>query len=113
MYFKYDCILKRKELINMKYILLAVISALTLSLNAQDTPKRQGPPEPPPHKPLTEEQKKLRKELVEKYDANKDGKLDREEMQKISEEDRKKMRDAGIGRPPGPGGPKKDGPAPK
>ena len=91
----------------MKYFLLSVIAALTLSLNAQDAPKPKGPPAPVPPKPLTEEQKQLRAELVKKYDVNKDGKLDREEMQKISEEDRKKMRDAGLGRGPGgPGGPK-------
>lgn len=98
----------------MKYILLAVISALTLSLNAQDAPKPKGPPAPPQRPPLTEEQQKLRKEMVAKYDTNKDGKLDREEMQKISEEDRKKMREAGLGpRPGGPTGPKKDGQPPK
>lgn len=101
----------------MKYILLAVISALTLSLNAQDAPKPKGPPEPPQRPPLTEEQQKLRKQMVEKYDANKDGKLDREEMQKISEEDRKKMREAGLGPRQGgsggPGGPRKDAPPKK
>ena len=31
------------------------------------------------------------KELLEKYDTNKDGKLDKEERSKISPEDRKKM----------------------
>ena len=47
---------------------------------------------------LTEEQRKLRKELVEKYDANKDGKLDKEERAKISKEDKEKMEKAGLGR---------------
>lgn len=98
----------------MKYTLLALLFGLTFGLNAQDAPKPKGPPEPPHRPPLTEEQKKLRKEIVDKYDVNKDGKLDREEMQKISEEDRKKMREAGLGpRQSVSGGPKKDGPPPK
>ncbi len=45
---------------------------------------------------LTEEQKTARKELLAKYDANKDGKLDKEERQKItSEEDKAKLKKAG------------------
>lgn len=44
---------------------------------------------------LTEEQKKARKELVEKYDTNKDGKLDKEERAKISDEDKAKLRGGG------------------
>ena len=39
----------------------------------------------------TAEQKALRKEMTEKYDANKDGKIDKEERAKISEDDKKKM----------------------
>jgi hypothetical protein len=45
------------------------------------------------------------KELVEKYDANKDGKLDKEERSKISEEDKKKFaprRKGPKGPPPPP-----------
>jgi hypothetical protein len=44
----------------------------------------------------TAEQKKLHKEMTEKYDTNKDGKLDKEERAKISEDDKKKMKDAGM-----------------
>jgi hypothetical protein len=44
----------------------------------------------------TAEQKALRKEMTEKYDTNKDGKLDKEERAKISEDDKKKMKDAGM-----------------
>src|SRR5207344_2943017 len=40
----------------------------------------------------TEDQRKLRKEMVDKYDTNKDGKLDKEERSKISKEDREKMK---------------------
>jgi uncharacterized protein HemX len=46
---------------------------------------------------LTEEQKTLMKEIREKYDANKDKKLDKEERAKISDEDKKRMKDAGLG----------------
>ena len=50
------------------------------------------------HARLTEEQRKLRKEMVEKYDTNKDGKLDKHERAKISKEDQEKLERAGLGR---------------
>ena len=37
------------------------------------------------------------KEITEKYDANKDGKLDKDEKAKISAEDKEKMAKAGLG----------------
>jgi hypothetical protein len=50
-----------------------------------------------PAKPaLTEEQKKARKELMAKYDANKDGKLDKEERAKITDEDKTRLKKAGL-----------------
>lgn len=55
--------------------------------------------------PLTEEQQKLMKEMVAKYDENKDGKLSAEERTKISKEDKEKMDKAGI--PPAGKGKKK------
>ena len=39
---------------------------------------------------LTDEQKAQRKALIEKYDANKDGKLDKEERTKMTKEDKDK-----------------------
>ena len=91
----------------MKYILLTLLLGVSFSLSAQDAPKKNGPPQgPPPRKPLTESQKKLREEMVSKYDLNKNGKLDPEEVQKISEQDKKKMKDAGLARTPAPGAPK-------
>ena len=45
---------------------------------------------------LTEDQRKLRKEMVEKYDTNKDGKLDKTERAKVSKEDQQKMEKAGL-----------------
>ena len=95
--------------------LLVLVAAFTL--NAQQGPKTGGPDPIPPHlrseRPkLTEEQKKQRSELIAKYDANKDGKLDKEERTKVSDNDRKTLRS--FGPPPGgPRGPKHDGPLPK
>lgn len=67
---------------------LGLICAASISLSAADAPKK---------KEMTEDQKKLWKEMVEKYDANKDGKMDREERAKISAEDKEKMQKAGLG----------------
>jgi hypothetical protein len=94
----------------MKYVLLVLLTAV--ALNAQEGPKGQPPGEGRPPRPkLTEEQKKQRDSIVSKYDANKDGKLDKEERLKVSDEDRKTVRS--FGPPPGgPRGPKKDGPPP-
>lgn len=47
-------------------------------------------------KEVTPEQKKIREEMVKKYDANKDGKVDKDEAAKISEDDKKKMKDAKV-----------------
>lgn len=94
----------------LKYLVLLTAA---LTLNAQEGPK--GPPpdgaRPPLRPKLTEEQKKQREALVAKYDTNKDGKLDKEERAKVSDEDRKLLRS--FGPPPGgPRGPRKDGPPP-
>lgn len=92
-----------------KYLLLLT---LAFTLNAQEVSKGPPPGEGRPlrHK-LTEEQKKQRDSIVTKYDTNKDGKLDKEERVKLSEEDRKLLRSFG---PPSGGsrGPKNDGPPP-
>ncbi len=50
------------------------------------------------HPKVAEERRKLRKEMLEKYDANKDGKLDKKERAKISKEDQEKLEKAGLGR---------------
>lgn len=54
---------------------------MALSSLAQDGPKP----------PRSQEKKGPPKELLEKYDANKDGKLDKEERSKITKEDKKKF----------------------
>jgi len=50
------------------------------------------------HPKASEEQRKLRKEMLDKYDANKDGKLDKKERAKISKEDQEKLEKAGLAR---------------
>ena len=45
---------------------------------------------------LTPEQKTLLKEMLEKYDANKDGKLEKKERAKMTKEDKEKCKKAGL-----------------
>ena len=78
----------------MNKILLSTIAmaiALALSANAAPEPKQDKEAAKP-----TTEQKTLRKEMVTKYDTNKDGKLDKDERAKISAEDKEKMEKAGL-----------------
>lgn len=83
-------------------MILAVGLASALALSATARAEDDKKPEKPKRPQLTEEQKALRKEIVEKYDKDKDGKLSPEERQSISAEDKEKMQKAGIG-----GGPRK------
>jgi hypothetical protein len=75
---------------------VAVLLAGSVSLRADD--KKEGEKGEHKRPELTEEQKKLMKEMTAKYDANKDKKLDKEERAKISAEDKEKMKKAGLGR---------------
>jgi hypothetical protein len=73
----------------MKKLLVALLGlacAFTLTVNAAEGKKE-----------LTDDQKAVMKEMLAKYDANKDGKLDKEERAKISAEDKEKMQKAGLG----------------
>jgi hypothetical protein len=78
----------------MKKLLVAlcVTSALAIAAHAQEegTEKKAEAK----HPKANAEQKALRKELTEKYDTNKDGKLDKEERAKMTEEDKAKMQAA-------------------
>lgn len=65
----------------MKYLLYTILLGLSLTALAQDGPKP----------PKSQEKKGPPKEFLAKYDTNKDGKLDKEERSKISEEDKKKF----------------------
>lgn len=76
----------------MKKLLIALCftCALALAVQAEEGKKE--------HKKMTDEQKTLMKDMLTKYDTNKDGKLDKEERAKISAEDKEKMQKAGLGR---------------
>jgi hypothetical protein len=77
----------------MKKILVAVMGMLcatALVVNAQDAPAK------PAKKKLTAEQQTLQKEMLAKYDTDKNGKLDKTERAKISKEDKDKMTKAGL-----------------
>jgi len=68
----------------------ALFCASALLIQAQDVPAK------PAKKPLTPEQKEVMKEMLAKYDTNKDGKLDKTEREAISKEDKEKMAKAGL-----------------
>lgn len=68
-------------------IALTCMFALSVSLSAADAGK--------PKKEPNEAQKKVMKEMLEKYDADKDGKLSKEERAKITPEDKEKLKSAG------------------
>ena len=74
----------------MKKLLVAlcITCALAVAAHAEDKPAA-AKPEAKKAAP-TAEQKAYRKELKEKYDANKDGKLDKDEMAKLTDEERTK-----------------------
>ncbi|MBM3830767.1 MAG: hypothetical protein FJ406_09555 [Verrucomicrobia bacterium] len=76
-------------------IALGLLTATAITVNAQDKKKKE----------LTEDQKKAQKELLEKFDTNKNGKLEAEEVAKMSDDDKKKAKDAGLATG---GGKKKD-----
>lgn len=84
-----------------KTLILSLLTGVVLtgSLYAEDA---KPAPKDGPKRELTAEQKKLRQEIVAKYDANKDGKLDKDERAAISDEDKKRMEKGGLGRKRGP-----------
>ncbi len=66
-------------------VIMAVVCGLALTANAAQGGKKHQP---------TDEQKAVQKEMLEKYDANKDGKLDKDEKAKMSKEDKQKWNKA-------------------
>ena len=73
----------------MNKLVIAVLTmacALSLTVSAAEGKQK-----------LTDEQKALKKELLEKYDTYKDGKLNKEERAKMSKEDKQKAEKAGLG----------------
>ncbi len=76
-------------------MLRAMILAVGLTLVVAVAARAED--EKPKRPKLTEEQKALRKEITDKYDKDKDGKLSPEERKEISAEDKERMQKAGIG----------------
>jgi ABC-type transporter MlaC component len=83
----------------MKKILVAVLGmvcATALIVNAQDATTAPKPAK----KVLTADQQALQKEMLAKYDTDKDGKLSKTERAAISKEDKDKMTKAGLMKAP-------------
>lgn len=79
-------------------MLRALILAVGLTLSVAVVARAEDDkPEKPKRPQLTEEQKALRKEITEKYDKDKDGKLSPDERKAISAEDKERMSKAGLG----------------
>ena len=101
--------LKKQRLNHMKRVPLIIAGiCLATSLTVRAADDKTTPEKPATDKPvakehhLTNEQKAFLKEITAKYDANKDGKLDKEERQKISADDKERMKKAGLGPKGGP-----------
>ena len=77
-------------------ITLALLCASAVVVQAQDAPKKKTK--------LTAEQQAVQKEMLEKYDTDKNGKLSKTEVAAMSQEDKDKYTKAGLG-------PKKKAPA--
>lgn len=75
-----------------KLLAIALGVALLGIVGVQADEKKEGDKKPA----MTAEQKKVWKEIVTKYDADKSGRLNKEERAKFTEEDKKKLKDAGI-----------------
>ncbi|MFA6563299.1 MAG: hypothetical protein WCV00_15425 [Verrucomicrobiia bacterium] len=75
----------------MKFIIsvLTAIAVCCMVATAAEGKKKGDGKRPP----MTAEQKEFQKKMVEKYDANKDGKLDKEEAAKMSDEDKAKRKE--------------------
>ena len=74
----------------MKKLLVALCITCALAVAAHAEDKAEAAKPAAKKTTLTAEQKTARKSLVEKYDANKDGKLDKEERAKISADELEK-----------------------
>lgn len=70
----------------MKKLLIALCCTCALALAAQADDTTSGKKKPQP----TAEQKALKKDMLAKYDANKDGKLTKEERAKFTPEEKTK-----------------------
>ena len=72
-----------------KLIAVIVVMACTICISVNAGQKT--------NKATPEEKAALKTELLNKYDANHDGKLDKSERSKMSKQDKKRARKAGLG----------------
>lgn len=74
----------------MRKALLALVAVcgLALAVNAAEGEKKE-------HAKGSSEHQAVMKEMLAKYDLNKDGKLDKEERAKMTPEDKAKLKEAG------------------
>jgi hypothetical protein len=82
----------------MKKLVIALCLTCVLALTASAGEKGKKKHE------MTAEQKAVMKDMLAKYDTNKDGKLDKKEHAKISAEDKAKMQKVGLGHKKNGGG---------
>lgn len=87
---------------------LGLLCATAIAVHAQEGSKPAS--ESKPKKELTPEQQVVMKEMLAKYDANKNGKLDKEEKAAMSQEDKDKMAKVGLGKKKSSEAPKADAP---
>jgi hypothetical protein len=94
----------------MKKLLVALCMTCALALAARagegEAPKKEGEHKKPE---MTAEQKAFRKEMTEKYDANKSGKLDKEERANMTPEEKDKWKALFPPKKKTEGEPKKEG----
>jgi hypothetical protein len=89
----------------MKKFLVTIIGLLcatAIMVQAQDAK---------PKKEYTPEQQTVMTEMLAKYDANKNGKLDKEERAAMTQEDKDKMAKVGLVKPKKPAAPSTNAPA--
>ena len=75
----------------MKKLLIAAIGLLCATAIVVQAQENK-----PAKKEMTPEQQAVMKDILAKYDTNKDGKLDKEEKAKITQEDKDKMIKVGL-----------------
>ena len=80
----------------MKKLIVAIAGLALAGMLTVKADDAATTPAPKKKAAMTEEQKALKKEMIAKYDANKDGKIDKDEAAKISAEDKEKMDKAGV-----------------
>lgn len=74
-----------------RILVVSLLLGFSVALSARAADKGTG-------KPLTAEQQESRNSIVQKYDINQDGILDKKEIKKLSKEDKKTLaRTGGVG----------------